>query len=134
MALARDELHPAQDEAAAALAQLGGRGGAAQQAAVLRAAKGGGEGAADAIESFVLMLRRGGAISREQAALGVCHLCRSSAQSTAKERRAMSGRPSRRAPSPPSSRAPTRQPQVARAAAAALAALTEDAGAAVALM
>ena len=36
MALARDELHPAQDEAAAALAQLGGRGGAAQQAAALR--------------------------------------------------------------------------------------------------
>ena len=93
MALARDELHPAQDEAAAALAQLGGtrRRGAAGGGAA-REHKGGGEGAADAIESFVLMLRRGGAISREQAALGVCHLCRLSAQSTAKERRAMAGR------------------------------------------
>ena len=135
MALARDELHPAQDEAAAALAQLGGRGGAAQQAAVLRAAKGGGEGAADAIESFVLMLRRGGAISREQAALGVCHLCRSSAQSTAKERRAMAGRLVKAGALPALlACADFWQPQVARAAAAALAALTEDAGAAVALM
>ena len=80
------------------------------------------------------MLRRGGAISREQAALGVCHPAarrpRAPPRSAARWRDASS----RRARPALLACADFWQPQVARAAAAALAALTEDAGAAVALM
>ena len=128
-------LHPAQDEAAAALAQLGGRARAAQQAAVLRAAKGGGEGAADAIESFVLMLRRG---ERDLARAGRARRL-PPVPVVGPEHRQGAPRDGGRlvkAGALPALRACADfwQPQVARAAAAALAALTEDAGAAVALM
>jgi hypothetical protein len=61
MVLARDELHPAQDEAAAALAAVGGHRAAAASA--------GGKSVSgqDAAESFVVMVASGGAVSREQA-------------------------------------------------------------------
>lgn len=73
MALARDELHPAQDEAAAALAQVGGHKAAAEAINEKR-----GVGGPDAAESFVVMASGGGSVSREQACLGMRQLCGSS--------------------------------------------------------
>ena len=70
MALARDELHPAQDEAAAALAQVGGHKAAAEAINDKR-----GVGGPDAAESFVVMASGGGSVSREQACLGMRQLC-----------------------------------------------------------
>ena len=69
MVLARDELHPAQDEAAAALAAVGGHKSAANSAAVTSVSS------QEAAESFVLMVAHGGSISREQASLGIRQLC-----------------------------------------------------------
>ena len=60
MVLARDELHPAQDEAAAALAAVGGHKAAANSAAVSSVS------GQEAAESFVLMVANGGSVSREQ--------------------------------------------------------------------
>ena len=69
MVLARDELHPAQDEAAAALAAVGGHKSAANSVAVTSVSS------QEAAESFVLMVAHGGSVSREQAALGIRQLC-----------------------------------------------------------
>ena len=56
MVLARDELHPAQDEAAAALAAVGGHKSAANSVAVTSVSS------QEAAESFVLMVARGGRV------------------------------------------------------------------------
>ena len=79
--LARDELHPAHDEAAAALAQVGGHGSAAHDGAAGDPAvsfvvmDGGAEVTAEAVRSFVAMASRGPRASRLQAAIGMRHLC-----------------------------------------------------------
>ena len=69
MVLARDELHPAQDEAAAALAAVGGHESAANSGGKTSVSS------QEAAESFVLMVAHGGWVSREQAANGIRQLC-----------------------------------------------------------